>query len=305
MYGSHLSIAGGMHNAIIESHELGLDCVQVFTKNQRQWRVKPLTDEQIDLWNEHKQKTNITRVVSHASYLINLASPVAENLKKSIALFREELLRCDSLGIADLVMHPGAHMKEGETVGLKRVAGALDQVHKQLPGLAVITCLEVTAGQGTCLGAKFEHIRQIIDLVKDPERLAVCLDTAHMIESGYDLTCAKGCRAVLQEFDDVVGLDRVHVLHLNDSKTAMGSRVDRHEHIGHGHVDLDAFGVMVRHKKFKLIPKILETPKAESPDGRPWDTVNLEVLRGLAKLSTPSSRKEIRSRKGAKIAKKS
>lgn len=297
MFGSHLSIAGGMHNALLEAHSLGMNCVQVFTKNQRQWRVKPLTDEQVNLWNEHTRQTKISQVVSHDSYLINLASPSPEAREKSMALFREELLRCETLGIADLVTHPGAHMKEGEPAGLKRVATALNELHKELPGLSVITCLEVTAGQGTCLGAKFEHIRQIIDQVKEPHRVAVCLDTAHTLEAGYDLTSAEGCRAVLQEFDQVVGLDQIRVIHLNDSKTPRGSRVDRHEHIGHGHVALEAFAVIVKQKQFKSIPKILETPKAEAPDGRPWDTVNLEVLQGLTRRSTQSDSRRKSSRK--------
>lgn len=300
MFGSHLSITGGMHNALIEAKHLGMDCVQVFTKNQRQWRVPPLTDEQIALWQQHQKETGITRVVSHDSYLINLASPAKENRKKSLALFREELLRCEALGIGDLVTHPGAHMGQGEDAGVKRVAQSLDQLHKDLPGLKTVTCLEVTAGQGTTLGASFEHLRQIIDLVKEPDRLGVCLDTAHMLAAGYDLTSTKGCKSVLAELDDVVGLDQVRVLHLNDSKVPRGARVDRHEHIGHGHVSLDAFGVIVKHTRFKRLPKILETPKADAPDGRPWDTVNLEVLRGLMKGSKPA--KTVKKRK--KTAKK-
>jgi len=288
MFGSHLSIAGGMHNALIEAKGLGMECVQVFTKNQRQWRVPPLTDEQIALWEQHQKETKITRVVSHASYLINLASPVKESWEKSIALFREELLRCEALGIGDLVVHPGAHMKEGEDAGVKRIAQALDQLHKDLPGLTAITCLEVTAGQGTTLGATFEHLRQIIDLTQEPHRLGVCLDTAHMLAAGYDLTSVQGSKTVLAELDTVVGFDQVRVLHLNDSKVPRGARVDRHEHIGHGHVSLDAFAVIVKHARFKHIPKILETPKAEAPDGRPWDTVNLEVLRSLMKSTRPT-----------------
>lgn len=287
MFGSHLSIAGGMHNALVEAKGLGMDCVQVFTKNQRQWRVPPLTDEQIALWEQHQKETGITRVVSHDSYLINLASPVKENWEKSIALFREELLRCEALGIGDLVTHPGAHMGQGEDAGVKRIAQALNQLHKDLPGLTAITCLEVTAGQGTTLGASFEHLRQIIDQTKQPQRLGVCLDTAHMLAAGYDLTSTKGCKAVLAELNTVVGLEQVRVLHLNDSKVPRGARVDRHAHIGHGHVSLDAFAVIVKHARFKHIPKILETPKAEAPDGRPWDTVNLEVLRSLMKSPRP------------------
>ncbi len=282
MFGSHLSIAGGLHHALVEAQRLEMDCVQIFTKNQRQWQVRPLTDEQIRLWEQTQRQTKITRVVSHGSYLINLASPVAETRKKSIELFRQELLRCEALGIGDLVTHPGSHMKAGEGPGLKRVAGALNQLHKQMPGLAVKTCLEVTAGQGNCLGARFEHLRQIIEQVKDPDRLAVCLDTAHMLAAGYDLTSAKGVGAVLCEFDQVVGLEQVRVVHLNDSVTPRGSRVDRHAHIGHGHVAMTAFAAIVQHRSFRSIPKILETPKAVAPDGRPWDQVNLETLCGLS-----------------------
>ena len=289
MFGSHLSIAGGLHNALIEARELGMDCVQVFTKNQRQWASKPLTDEQIQLWQHHRQETGIDRVVSHDSYLINLANPGGETRKKSLALFRDELLRCEALAIGDLVTHPGSHLGGGEAAGLELIAQALDQLHEDLPGLAVITCLEVTAGQGTNLGAAFGHIERIIDTVQQPERLAVCLDTAHMLAAGYDLTSAKGCREVLGELDNSLGLDRVRVIHVNDSKAPRGSRVDRHEHIGHGHVSLDALKVIVKHPTFKQVPKILETQKAEAPDGRPWDAVNLEVLRGL--VSTGSRRR--------------
>lgn len=290
MFGSHLSIAGGLHNALIEARGLGMDCVQIFTKNQRQWHAPPLTDEQVNLWKQHQRKTQITHAVSHDSYLINLAARDGENREKSIALFRDELLRCESLGIPELVTHPGSHLGDGEDVGLARVAAALDQLHRELSGLKVVTCLEATAGQGNGLGAKFEHLRIIIDAVQQPDRLGVCLDTAHLLEAGYDLTSAAGCRAVLEQFDDVVGLDRVRVLHVNDSKTPRGSHVDRHEHIGHGHVSLDAFAVIVRHPGFKNIPKILETPKADAPDGRPWDAVNLELLRGLMKHNARSAR---------------
>ena len=286
MFGSHLSIAGGLHNALLEAKRLDMDCVQVFTKNQRQWRVKPLADEQVSLWQQHQRQTGIEQIVSHDSYLINLASPDNEARKKSIALFRHELLRCEALGIPYLVTHPGAHMKEGEAAGIKRVAESLDQLHKELAGLEVVTCLESTAGQGTTLGWRFEHLRDIIDTVNEPDRLAVCLDTAHLLAAGYDLTSDTGCRAVLRECDEVIGLNRVKVLHLNDSKTPRGSRVDRHEHIGHGHVALKAFGVIVRNRHFRSIPKILETPKMKADDGRLWDEINLETLRGLASAKT-------------------
>jgi deoxyribonuclease IV len=283
LYGSHLSIAGGLHNALIEARSLRMDCVQVFTKNQRQWQAKPLTDGQIADWSDHRARTGIEVVVSHDSYLINLASPDAGNLDKSITLFREELLRCEALDIPWLVTHPGAHMGEGEAAGLKRVARSLDRIHKELPGLRTVTCLEVTAGQGTSLGWRFEHLRRIIDLARDPDRLAVCLDTAHMLAAGYDLGGPAACRAVLDEVDELIGLSRVKVLHINDSKVPRGKRVDRHAHIGHGHIARAAFGEILREPAFAAVPKILETPKEDAPDGRPWDAVNLALLRRLAR----------------------
>jgi deoxyribonuclease-4 len=283
MFGSHLSIAGGLENALIEARRLEMDCVQVFTKNQRQWQVPPLTEMQIRRWKEFELSTGIRDVVSHDSYLINLASPDAAMRKKSIALFGEEMIRCEELGIKHLVMHPGSHMKAGEADGLKRVAEAMNLLHDKLKGLRVVTCLEVTAGQGTNLGHRFEHLAAIIEMVEADERLGVCLDTAHMLAAGYDLECAEGAKSVLREFDGVVGLGRVRVLHLNDSKVARGKRVDRHEHIGRGHVSLEAFAVMVNEPAFAGLAKILETPKEDAPDGRPWDMINLMALRKLVR----------------------
>ncbi len=287
MFGSHLSIAGGLHNALIEAQQLGMDCVQVFTKNQRQWKVKPLTRDQIKEWQHHRRETGIDMVVSHDSYLINLASPVPAMRRKSINLFRHELRRCDALDIPYLVTHPGAHMQGGEDQGLARVAESLDELHDNLPELATITCLEITAGQGTSLGYSFEHLRSIIDRVDQPHRLAVCLDTAHMLAAGYDLTSAAGCRRTLRELDDVLGFDLVRVIHVNDSKVERGRRVDRHDHIGLGHVAQGAFAVFVNHPRFRQVPKILETPKVKAPDGREWDNVNLETLRALQRARKP------------------
>lgn len=281
MFGSHLSIAGGLENALIQAHEYGMDCVQVFTKNQRQWKAPPLTDEQIQRWFEHRQSTGIAHVVSHDSYLINLASPKKDAYEKSIDLFREELRRCAALDIPHLVTHPGSHMKAGEDAGLQRVAEAMNRLHDELPDLAVTTCLELTAGQGTSLGYALEHLATLIEWIEASDRVGICLDTAHMIAAGYDLTGARGMRAVLREVERTVGLDRVRVWHLNDSKVPRGSRVDRHAHIGRGYVALEAFGVIVNEPRFKQVPKILETPKDEADDGRAWDLVNLETLRGL------------------------
>ncbi len=278
MFGSHLSIAGGPHHALIAARRLKLDCLQIFTKNQRQWSPPPLTDEQVADWRAEHARTPIP-VVSHDSYLINLAGPKRDVREQSIALFVEELRRCEVLGIPHLVTHPGAHLGIGRAKGIARVAKALDRIHRRLPDCPVVTCLEITAGQGTTLGPELEDLRDIISAVADPSRLAVCLDTAHALAAGYDLTSAAGAEDFLEQIDATVGLGRVKVIHVNDSKVPLGSRKDRHAHIGQGHVALDAFGVIC--KAFPDTPKILETPKGEDERGRAWDTVNVRKLRRL------------------------
>jgi deoxyribonuclease-4 len=279
MFGSHLSIAGGMHNALLDAERLGFDTVQVFTKNQQQWKAKPLDPAAIALWATERARLKFAHTVSHDSYLINLASADDLLWNKSMDLFVEELTRCRLLGIPYLVTHPGAHMGTGEPAGLKRVAKAMDQIHQRVPA-GVITCLEITAGQGSSLGYKLEHLAEILDKTRAADRLGVCLDTAHLFAAGYDF---RGRRypAFRRLLDSTVGIDRVKVLHLNDSKKDLGSRVDRHDHIGRGKIGVDGFRPFVRDRAFKKIPKILETPKEKSPDGREWDAVNLELLRSL------------------------
>ena len=280
MYGSHLSIAGGMENAIAKATELGLTSLQVFTKNQQQWNVKPLEKGPIDTWKTAHAASSVGPVVSHGSYLINLASPDDALWMKSIVLFVEELRRCDLLGIPYLVTHPGAHTGTGEDAGVERVAAALDEVHKLLPNSKTVTCLESTAGQGSCIGHKLEHLGGIIAKTNESDRLGVCLDTAHLFAAGYDFRDRKYA-GFKKQLDKAVGVDRVKVWHLNDSKKPLGSRVDRHDHIGRGEIGLGGFRPIVRDKAWKNVPKILETAKEASPDGRPWDAVNLEVLRSL------------------------
>lgn len=280
MFGSHLSISGGMHNAVAEAEKLGMDTVQVFTKNQQQWKCRPLETEAISQWRSECQRMGFKRTVSHDSYLINLASPDDALWRKSIDLFAEELRRCVALKIPYLVTHPGAHMGTGEEAGLKRVARALDIVHGQVPADGVVTCLEITAGQGSGLGYRLEHLATVIALVNEPRRMGVCLDTAHLFAAGYDFRGRKYGKFV-KELDRELGVKRVKVLHLNDSKKELGSRVDRHEHIGHGTIGLDGFRPFVRDKAFRDVPKILETAKEKAPDGRDWDAVNLETLRDL------------------------
>lgn len=281
MFGAHLSIAGGLHNALLQAEKYGMETLQCFTKNQQQWRCSPLGGEAIEQWSTHCARLKFSHTVSHDSYLINLASPDTALREKSIDLFTEEVTRCVLLGIPYLVTHPGAHMGDGEEVGLRRVAEALDQVHARVNGAAVITCLEITAGQGTSLGYRLEHLAEIISRVSAPDRLGVCLDTAHLFAAGYDFRGRKYAK-FRKELDATVGAQRVKVLHLNDSKKNLGSRVDRHDHIGRGKIGLSGFRPFVRDKAFASVPKILETPKEKDPEtGREWDAINLEALRNL------------------------
>ena len=280
MFGSHLSIAGGMHNALLKAEEFGMDTVQVFTKNQQQWKCSPLTDQCIADWKSHARRLKFKRTVSHDSYLINLAATNPQFWRQSVELFVEELSRCNQLGIPYLVTHPGAHMGAGEEEGLRKIAAALDVIHDLVPDEGVITCLEITAGQGSALGYKLGHLAEIITRVKSPKRLGVCLDTAHLFAAGYDFR-GRRYAAFRKELSRDVGLSRVKVIHMNDSKKDLGSRVDRHDHIGRGKIGVEGFKPFVRDEAWEKVPKILETPKEKDEKGRDWDVVNLEILRSL------------------------
>jgi len=289
MFGSHLSIAGGLHNALLEANRLGMDCVQVFTKNQRQWNAPPLKPDAVDQWHQALQDTGIPphAVVSHDSYLINLASPDPDTRKKSINLFLEEVRRCDAFSIPHLVTHPGAHLgkrddPDDEEAGLQRIVDSLDHVHDQLPDSQTLTCLETTAGQGTTLGHRHEHLAFIIDHVQAPHRLAVCIDTCHLIAAGHNLDSESGARQTLKDVEDAAGPNGIRVAHINDSKHPRGSRKDRHDHLGLGHIPQDALAAVLKRRSLKNVPKILETAKGDDPKGREWDAVNLKTMHDLA-----------------------
>ena len=282
MLGAHLSIAGGLHNALLSAEKFGCDTVQVFTKNQQQWRCPPLTQPVIEEWKKHQARLKFKRTVSHDSYLINLAATNEVFWRQSVELFIEELRRCDLLGIPYLVAHPGAHMGAGEEAGISKIVAALDVIHEMLPASRTITCLEVTAGQGSCLGCRLEHLAEIIEHVKRPKRVGVCLDTAHLFAAGYDFRGARKYAKFRKELEKTIGVSRVKVLHLNDSKKPLGSRVDRHEHIGRGMIGAEGFKPWLRDEAFARVPKIIETPKGKSDiDGLSWDEVNLRRLREL------------------------
>jgi len=283
--GAHMSISGGLHKALLRGKELGCDTIQMFTKSNMQWKARDLTGKEIEQFKQTQGETGINPVVGHDTYLINLASPDKETHKKSVDSFTMELLRSDALGLPYLVMHPGAHMDKGEAWGLKRIAASLNSVFKATRGTKVQVLLETTAGQGSNLGYRFEHLAQIMDMVDAPERIAVCYDTCHAFVAGYDIRTKKAYNATMREFDRIVGLKKLKVFHINDAKTDLGSRVDRHEHIGKGLLGRDAFRFVLTDARFKNAPKILETPKGETK-GRSWDEINLATLRRLLKKNS-------------------
>ncbi len=281
MYGSHLSVAGGLYNAVVEAQDLGLQTVQIFTRNQQQWASPPLRPEVIEQFRDEVKKAKFKHVVAHDSYLTNLASGNEELRQKSIHSFALELQRCHALGIQYLVTHSGAHGGAGEAQGIARIAASLQEVLERDEHGSTTICLETTAGQGTSLGWRFEHLRDIFAALRNPGRVGVCLDTCHIFAAGYDISTPDGAAESFAEFDRIIGLKRLRVMHLNDSRKPWGSRVDRHAHIGRGMIGLEAFRYVCQNPAFKKIPKIMETPKEMAADGRPWDLVNLGVLQAL------------------------
>lgn len=280
-FGAHMSAAGGLHNAFAEGVRVGCDCLQVFVKNQRQWTAKPLTDEQIRLYREAERATGLSPVVAHASYLLNLASPDETNRRKSIAALIDELERCEALGVSGLVVHPGAHLGEGEDAGLARIGRSLDEVHAATAGFASQVLLETTAGQGTTLGHELVHLERIIAGTREPQRLGVCLDTCHLFAAGYDLRKTDACGALVDELERRVGLARIRCIHTNDSKGKCGSRLDRHEHIGKGKIGRAGFANLLNDARLQLVPRMLETPKGVDGRGADYDQLNLARLRKL------------------------
>lgn len=276
--GAHESIAGGLHKAFDHAQSVGCEAVQVFVKPNRSWAVKPLTDDDISLFKAKAENTGIHPVVAHTSYLLNLASPKADLWRRSRDTLIVELTRCEALDIPWLVLHPGAHVGTGEEAGLTRMAQALGRIHAATPGIGTQILLETTAGQGTRLGYRFEHLAWLLDNTPEGERLGVCLDTCHVFAAGYELRTSEGYAATMEAFDRVIGLERLKVIHLNDSKTGLESHVDRHEHIGRGHIGLNAFRTLLNDSCLMGLPGLLETPKGDDLEE---DRENLAVLRSL------------------------
>jgi deoxyribonuclease-4 len=275
-----MSIAGGYHKALLAARDCGFQSVQLFTKNNNQWQGKEITAAEIDVFRTTLRETGLLEPTAHDSYLINLASPDEALYQRSTEALADEMERAEALGLRYLVMHPGTPTDGDETAGLKRIARALDKVQRRCAGYAVRLLLETTAGQGKSLGHRFEHLAQLFELVKQPERLGVCFDTCHVFAAGYPLAPAEDYQATMSEFDRVIGLKRLCVFHVNDSLKPQGSRVDRHAHIGQGCLGLEPFRLLVNDPRFAQHPMILETPK-ENDDGAEMDAQNFATLSGL------------------------
>jgi deoxyribonuclease IV len=280
LFGAHMSVAGGCHKALLDAQAHGCQTVQIFTKNANQWLAKDLTDEEVRQFRRTLRQTRLRLPMAHDNYLINLASPDEGLWRKSLEAFVDEMRRAELLGLRYLVMHPGAHLDDGEEAGLVRVAKALDEAHARCAGFRLIVLLETTAGQGTTLGHRFEHLARILGLVAQPERLGVCFDTCHVFAAGYALTPRKEYRSTMGAFHRVIGLRRLKVFHINDSLKPAGSRVDRHAHIGRGQMGLEPFRLLVNDRRFRGRPMVLETAKEEGEESD-MDAVNLATLRGL------------------------
>ncbi|MFH1416711.1 MAG: deoxyribonuclease IV [Planctomycetota bacterium] len=280
-FGAHLSVAGGLERAFDLAVEAGCDCLQIFVKNQRQWAAGPPTEEQVRAFRSAQRRSGVRPVIAHGSYLLNLASPARTIRHRSISALADELERCEALGVAGLVVHPGAHMGEGIDAGIGRIVTALDDVHARTAGFKTPVLLETTAGQGSSVGHEIVHLGRIIDACKAPNRLRVCLDTCHLFAAGYDLRDPNGYERTIAEIADHVGLTSVECIHMNDSKNTCGSRIDRHEHITKGKMGRQAFVNIVNDPRLAAVPKILETPKGEDGRGTDMDRVNLRRLRRM------------------------
>ena len=282
--GAHESISGGVFTAITRGQEAACETVQIFNKSNNQWKARKLDTDEVDQLFKLVDETGISVACSHASYLINIASPNQSLSRKSVTALKIEMQRCETLGINNLVMHPGSHTGSGEARGLTRVARHINRLFDSIPDNKVTLSLETTAGQGSTLGYCFEQLAEIFELVEDKNRIGVCLDTCHIFAAGYPISDPGDYKSTIRQFNKTVGIKKLKVIHLNDSKTDIGSRKDRHEHIGKGFIGKEGFRNMVNDRRLEKIPMVLETPKNEDLKD---DVKNLKTLRALVKNSRP------------------
>jgi deoxyribonuclease IV len=288
--GAHMSIAGGLHQALERGRDLGCGTVQIFLKNQRQWAAPALGPEEIRTFRDAARATGIRPVFAHASYLINLATGGPER-GRAIDVFTDELERAEALGLTSVVIHPGSHRGDGLETGMARVVAAVDEVTRRTPGYRVRIALENTAGAGHAVGRTVAELAAIIGRSARPERLGVCLDTCHLFASGHDIRTRQGYNALIEECASRLGVTRVLAFHLNDSRAPLGSGLDRHEHIGRGFLGRTAFRWLLNDPRFASVPKVLETPKEPEPRA---DRRNLATLRALRRRPAPRSQSERR-----------
>lgn len=280
LLGAHFSIAGGLEKALLTAAEYHCPVLQIFTKNARTWKESIPDEDTISLFKQERERLKIKTVFSHASYLINIAAQDQEKRERSLTALRSELIRSSSLGIDGLVLHPGAYLTGAASDGVNRAADGIQAVFSKTPTAAATRLLvETTAGQGTCLGHSFEQIGLLLEKIDAPDRTGVCLDTCHIFAAGYDIRTPKTYEAVIREFDTLIGLQHLYAIHLNDSKTDLGSKRDRHAHIGEGTITETGFSLIMNDPRLKHIPKILETPKEK--DGVLMDPVNLSRLSAM------------------------
>lgn len=277
--GAHESIAGGFEKALERGEEDTCEGIQVFTKNSNQWRAKPLEDAEVERFRAAYRESPISFLMAHDSYLINLASPNPDAYSKSRVAFKEELERCDRLGIPYLVMHPGAHLGEGEGKAIERIASAMTEIIDESEIDSVSILIETAAGQGTNVGYSFEHLADLIDLFEPKEQVGICFDTCHVFAAGYDFRTPRGYQQTMEEFDRIIGLKWIKGFHINDSKGDLGCRVDRHEQIGEGFIGKEPFRFFLKDERFKDVPGVLETPPDKGGD-RAFKK-NLQRMRSL------------------------
>jgi len=278
-----MSIAGGVDKALLRGEEVGCDAMQIFTKNNNQWRAAPLTERVIEAYKTNRRRAGIDPILAHDSYLINIASPEKDLYRRSLEALRIEVARAAVLEIPYLVIHPGAHLGSGEAEGIKRIVEALETVLEGPQASPVMICLETTAGQGSSLGYRFEHLAAIRGGVTGQERVGICVDTCHIFAAGYEIRSQKAYEETMRQLHSLIGLDHVTCVHLNDSRRELGSRVDRHAHIGQGQIGLEGFRLLINDPRLQHIPMILETPKGEDPVAA--DRRNLAILRRLVRGS--------------------
>jgi deoxyribonuclease-4 len=273
-----MSTAGGVSKAFDRAESVGCDTMQIFTRNNNRWATKPIDEEEIFRWRARWQRSNVNPIISHASYLINLASSDEMLWQKSIEAFVDELERAEALGLMGVVLHPGSPKHDGEAYGIARIAQALDICHQRTDGYKTLTLLETTAGTGNHLGYRFEQLGAMRSAVSSPERIAICFDTCHVFAAGYEIRTPGGYAETMDAFERHIGLHLLRCFHFNDSKFDLGARKDRHAHIGKGYIGLDGFRHIINDPRFQQTPMILETPKSKDLHE---DAENLAILRSL------------------------